>query len=258
VTPPLRSSLLVGHVMHRRLSPFGHAFRYPIYMHRLDVDELPLLDGRLRLLGVGRARPVRFRASDHLDGRDVPARAAVEALLAAHGVAGPFERIELVTNCRVLGYVFNPVSFWFCHAAGGALRAVVAEVNNTFGERHCYVLPAAGQAQPGVWRDKKVFHVSPFLSLDGTYRFEFEVGEAHLDVRIDLHRDGRPVFVSRLALDRRPLTDGALLRQLATRPLVTLQVIAAIHWEALRLWMKGAAYHPKPEYDPGAARVTRA
>jgi len=258
VTAALRSSLLVGHVMHQRLAPFGHGFRYPTYMHAFDVDELPLLDGRLRLLGIERDRPVRFSLRDHLDGKGGAPRAAVERLLAAHGLPGPFGRIELVTQCRVAGYVFNPVSFWLCHEVHGGLAAIVAEVNNTFGERHCYVLPAAGQDGPGVWRDKKVFHVSPFLSLDGTYRFAFAIADAHLDVRIDLHRDGHPVFVSRLALDRRPLTDRELLRQLLARPLVTVQVVAAIHWQALRLWMKGAAYHDKPAYDPESGRLTRA
>jgi DUF1365 family protein len=258
VSAPARSSLLVGHVMHQRLAPFGHGFRYPVYMHRFDVDELPGLGRRLRLLGVERRAVVRFSMRDHLDGGASDPRVGVEALLAAHGVSGPIGRIELITNCRVLGYVFNPVSFWLCHAPDGALRAIVAEVNNTFGERHCYVLPAEGQDQPGVWRDKKVFHVSPFFSLDGTYRFEFAIADAHLDIRIDLHRNGQPVFVSRLALDRQPLTDARLARLLVTRPLVTAQVIAGIHWEALKLWVKGAAYHPKPAYDPASARGTRA
>ena len=242
---------MIGHVMHRRLEPMAHGFRYGLVMYRLDLDELDALDDRLRLFGVDRARPVSFRRADHLPD--------VRTVLALHGVDDTIDRIELVTNCRVFGYVFNPVSFWLCHAPDGVLRAIVAEVNNTFGERHCYVLSADGQEQPGVWRDKKVFHVSPFFSLDGTYRFEFEVADAHLDIRIDLHRDGQPVFVSRLALDREPLTDARLARLLVVRPLVTAQVVAGIHWEALKLWLKGAAYHPKPTYDPAsAARLTRA
>jgi DUF1365 family protein len=128
----------------------------------------------------------------------------------------------------------------------------VCEVNNTFGQRHVYVLPAdEGQS---VWHEKKVFHVSPFFTLDGTYRFEFHVGREHLEARIDLYRGGEAQFVSRLSLDRRPLTDASLLRMLVGYPLLTLRVIAAIHWQALRLWWKGAVYHPVPAYAPETAR----
>lgn len=252
-----RSALLVGGVMHHRLEPFAHGFRYPIYMHLLDLDELSALDGGLGLFGVNRARPVSFHERDHLGSAGAGLRAAVEARLAAEGVTAPVARIALVTQCRVFGYVFNPVSFYFCYGTDGGLVAVVAEVHNTFGEQHCYVLPAgegesAGHAR--VWRDKKTFHVSPFLTLDGTYRFQFDIADDHLDVRIDLHRAGRPVFVSRLALDHRPLTDRALAGVLVRYPLMTARVIAAIHWQALWLWLKGAVYHPKPAYDPEWAR----
>jgi DUF1365 family protein len=251
VSPAYRSSLLVGRVMHHRLGPFDHGFRYPIYLHRFDLDELPRLDRELRLFGVNRARPVSFRHGDHLGTPGSGVRANVE---------GPIGRIELVTQCRVFGYVFNPVSFFFCYGEDDTLKAVVAEVHNTFGERHCYVLPAEagiarGSRAARVWRDKKAFHVSPFLTLDGTYRFQFEISDEHLDVRIDLHRAGRPVFVSRLALDRRPLTDRTLAGVLARYPLMTLRVIVAIHWQALWIWLKGAAYIPKPTYDPDEART---
>jgi DUF1365 family protein len=132
--------------------------------------------------------------------------------------------------------------------------AIVCEVHNTFGESHTYVLPV----DPGtdVWREKKVFHVSPFFTLDGTYCFRFDVSAEHLDARIDLLRDGAPQFVSRLSLDRRPLSDRSLAGALLRYPLVTAKVVAAIHWEALRLWWKGATYHPKPAYDPESARRT--
>ncbi|MGE0042000.1 MAG: DUF1365 domain-containing protein [Vicinamibacterales bacterium] len=269
--PPagFRSSLLAGAVMHQRLAPWPHGFRYRVSMLRLDLDELPALDAGLRLFGVNRARPAAFHESDHLGDPSEPLRARVERFARAGGVTAPLGRIELVTQARVFGFVFNPVSFYLCHDRAGALAAIVAEVNNTFGERHCYLLPASSgrAAAPGapgagagarVWQDKKVFHVSPFFTLDGTYRFQFAIAEAHLDIRIDLYRGGAPVFVSRLSLDRRPLTDRALLGLLARRPWSTVQVVAAIHWQALRLWLKGAAYHPKPAYDPESARRTEA
>lgn len=235
---------MVGHVMHQRVGELAHGFRYGLVMYRLALDELDALDRELRLFGVDRRRPVSFRRSDHL--------ADVRAVLAAHGVTSAISRVELVTNCRVFGYVFNPVSFFFCYGDDEALAAIVCEVNNTFGERHVYVLPVA-DAGPD-WREKKVFHVSPFFTLDGTYRFRFDVSADHLEARIDLHRGGALQFASRLSLDRRPLTDAGVAAALARYPMVTAKVIAAIHWEALRLWWKGAAYHPKPAYDPESAR----
>lgn len=230
--------------MHRRLAPFPHAFRYGLVMYRLDLDELDALDGRLRLFGVDRARPVSFHRADHLPD--------VRALVRAHGVEAPIRRVELVTNCRVFGYVFNPVSFFFCYGDAGRLLAIACEVHNTFGESHTYVLTEP--AVPGRWLEKKAFHVSPFFTLDGTYRFQFEVSDDRLSVGIDLYRGGIAQFVSRLDLVPRPLTDGQVLRALLAYPFVTLKVMGAIHWEALRLWWKGATYHPKPAYDPESAR----
>lgn len=237
---------MTGQVMHHRLQPWGHGFRYRLALFRLDLDELLRLSRALRLLGVERARPLTYRAADHLSTDDVRARVRTA------GVTAPVTRLELVTSLRIFGYVFNPVSFFFCYGTDEALLAVVCEVNNTFGQRHVYVLPAdEGQS---VWHEKKVFHVSPFFSLDGTYRFEFHVGREHLEARIDLYRGGEAQFVSRLSLDRRPLTDASLLRMLVGYPLLTLRVIAAIHWQALRLWWKGAVYHPVPAYAPETAR----
>ena len=237
---------MTGQVMHHRLQPWGHGFRYRLALFRLDLDELPRLSRALRLLAVERARPLTYRAADHLSTDDVRARVRTA------GVTAPVTRMELVTSLRIFGYVFNPVSFFFCYGTDEALLAVVCEVNNTFGQRHVYVLPAdEGQS---VWHEKKVFHVSPFFTLDGTYRFEFHVGREHLEARIDLYRGGEAQFVSRLSLDRRPLTDASLLRMLVGYPLLTLRVIAAIHWQALRLWWKGAVYHPVPAYAPETAR----
>jgi len=230
--------------MHRRLGAVSHGFRYGLVMYRLDLDELDALDRGLRWFGVERARPVGFYRGDHLpDAR---------ACLRAHGVTGEVARIELVTNCRVFGYVFNPVSFFLCYDPNEVLVAVVCEVHNTFGEAHVYVVPAASGA--AAWPEKKVFHVSPFFTLDGTYQFRFTVSPQHFEARIDLHRDGTPCFVSRLSLDRRPLTDAGIAWALVRYPFVTAKVMAAIHWEALRLWWKGATYHEKPAYEPESAR----
>jgi DUF1365 family protein len=237
---------MAGTVMHHRLTPFPHGFRYGVSMYRLDLDELSTLNDRLRLFGVDRWRPVSFHRADHL--------ADVRARVRAHGVVDPIVRVELVTGCRVFGYVFNPVSFFFCYADGDRLAAILCEVNNTFGESHTYVLTA--QSGAGEWRSKKVFHVSPFFTLDGTYRFRVAVSETHLDAHIDLYRGGSPQFVSHLRLNRRPLTDREVLRSLVRYPLMPLKIVAAIHWEALRLWWKGARYHAKPACDPESAQQT--
>ncbi|MDP2389278.1 MAG: DUF1365 domain-containing protein, partial [Acidobacteriota bacterium] len=246
-----RSSLLVGRVMHERLSPQRHGFRYRLYMHRLVLDELPALAGRLGLLGINRPRPSAFFEADHLAAAPGTLRQRVETVLREHGITRTIGDIELVTQCRVFGYVFNPVSFFFCYGQDDSLAAVIAEVTNTFGESHAYVLTPNLEIATA----KKVFHVSPFMTLDGTYRFAFDISQAHLDVRIDLYRQGTPIFVSRLSLDRRPLTDRGLALALVRYPLVTLAVIGRIHWQALRLWWKGATYYPKPPLDPDAART---
>jgi DUF1365 family protein len=237
---------MVGQVMHHRLRPLAHGFRYRLAMYRLDLAELDTINARLRLFGVDRTKPVSFWRADHATD--------VRAQLAAGGIADIIERVEVVANCRIFGYVFNPVSFFFCYATGDQMVAIVVEVNNTFGETHTYVLRC--DAQPVDRQAKKVFHVSPFFTLDGTYRFRFDVTPHHLDACIDLYRGGQPLFVSRLSLDRRPLTDRSVAAALLRYPLVTAKIIAAIHWEALRLWWKGVPVQHKPAYDPETARRT--
>ncbi|MGD9903410.1 MAG: DUF1365 domain-containing protein [Vicinamibacterales bacterium] len=261
------SRLLVGRVAHSRLVPRPHAFAYRVWLLDLDLDELEELDRTSWLAGTRRWKPLRLDARDHLGATSAGGaaaatagrlRAAALAALAAAGVTAPVDRMSLVAHARTFGHVFNPVSFVVCrHAGDGAPISVIADVHNTFGERHAYVLPAAGADGPGRWTAKKVFHVSPFFTLDGTYRFALRFAADAVDARIDLHRDGRPVFVSHLALAARPLTDAELGRALLFRPLMTLRVVAAIHWEALGLWRKRLPYHAKPPYDPRAASVTR-
>ncbi len=258
------SAVLVGRVSHSRLTPRAHAFAYDLFMLRLDLAEVTGLDQRLRLFGTRWWKAVRFEPTDFMGlarmrapiaARVTALRAAVLDALVTHGVSTPVGRIDLVAHGRIAGYVFNPVSFFVCYRADdGALAGVVADVHNTFGERHAYVLPADRAEASGAWSQKKVFHVSPFFTLDGTYRFQMAFADDGVDIHIDLHTDGRPVFVSRLVLAARPLTDGALLRMLTRFPAMTARVIGAIHWEALRLWRKGLPYLSKPAYDPARAR----
>jgi DUF1365 family protein len=248
----MRSRLASGFVHHRRVEGPAHGFRYGVFMTLLDLDELPELDRRLAVFGHRRARPVRFADADHFDGSPRGVREALERAVRAEGHAMPGGRVEVLTNCRVLGYVFNPVSFFYCYDPSGRLALVVAEVNNTFGDRHAYVLPVEGGYE---WRRKKLMHVSPFTRPDaGTYAFALPPPGPRVEASIDLTRGGSTVVATRLSLEGRPLDDRAILSAFVRYPFQTLKVIGAIHYEALRLWSKGAPFWPRPPYDPAAAR----
>ncbi len=257
-------ALLTGRVSHSRLRPRAHAFAYRLFMLRLDLDQVAALDHTHRLIGVTRRRLLRFEPGDFMGvRRDLPAPARLVALrqavveaLVAHGVQASVVRIEAIAHARTAGYQFNPVSFFCAYDAAGALLGVVADVHNTFGERHAYVLTAAAATAAGHWAEKKVFHVSPFFTLDGSYRFALDLAPDAIDIRIDLLDGGQPVFVSRLALTASPLTDRALAGALLRFQAMTVRVIGAIHWEALRLWRRGLPYLSKPAYDPATARAT--
>jgi DUF1365 family protein len=243
------SSLCVGSLMHHRIEAPEHRFAYPLYMLLLDLDELPELDRRLRLFGYNRPRPLGFRDGDHLGRGAGRLRDKVEAFLQGQGIAPPGGRILLLTHPRVFGYVFNPVSFYYCYDPEGRLVARVAEVSNTFGDSHSYAGPGS------TWGDKKVMHVSPFFSMAGSYLWDLPAPDRErVEARVDLTREGRTLLKARLTLRPEPLTDRALARALVRYPFMTLKVMAAIHFEALRLWWKGAPVFPDPTYDPESAR----
>lgn len=240
---------MTGHVMHRRLAPMTHGFRYGLVMYRLDLDELDRLDDRLRLFGVDRARPVSFRRADHL--------ANVMAVLAAHGVGVAIDRVELVTNCRVFGYVFNPVSFFLDYDARGALTSVIAEVNNTYGGRFRYVLgPAQRIAQPGErvgFRHVRELFVSPFLHGPATYDFWFDAAldAGTLAIEMHVHHDDQRLLTARMTGARALLSDRTLLAAALRYPLMSAQVIGLIHYEAVKLRLAGAPYRrPARDHRP--------
>jgi uncharacterized protein len=248
-----RSALYEGSVTHRRVLAPAHAFRYRALLTLLDLDEIEALEGRLRLFGRAKARPLRFRDEDHLAGSAAGVRRDLEDAVRREGLPLPGGRVELLTSGRILGHVFNPVSFFYCYDADLRLRLVVAEVNNTFGDRHAYVLPVEGGSFE--WARKKLLHVSPFTRPDaGTYRFALPPPGERAEAVIDLVRGGRTVIATRLSLERREIDDRAIASALLRFPLHNLKVVAAIHWEALRLWAKGAPFWPQPPYDPAAAR----
>jgi DUF1365 family protein len=233
--------------MHARRAPVEHVFRYPVYMTLLDLDELDALDRTLPLFGWNRRAPTSFHDRDHLDVRAHLGAAGVEL-----GVDG---RIEVLTNLRVLGHVFNPVSFWWCRRGDGTLACVVAEVNNTFGDRLPYVLlPAeAGDesADRLVWETDKRLHVSPFMPMNQAYTWWISDPGPRLAVRMDVHQEGLPDFRATLVARRVPLTAASLRAILVRYPLMPATVLARIHWQAARLRLKRVPFHRRPSFVPG-------
>lgn len=235
--------------MHRRLSPRANEFNYRAFF--LCVPLSSVEDGSLsEHIAVDRPGLAGFRTADHGDRKGGGLGRWARETLARHGLGGDVAEIRLVCMPRILGYVFNPVSFWLCEDGDGGLRAVLCEVNNTFGETHCYVC-AHADGRPIRRGDpleaRKEFHVSPFLERSGTYRFRFSRRDGRLAIRIDHHDgQGRPVLQTSIAGTLSPLTKGALRRALLRHPLLTLRVTWLIHWQALRLLARGMRHIPKP------------
>ena len=240
--------LYTTRVMHRRLVAPLHRFVYRLFYLLLDIDRLDELDRGLRLFSRNRFNLVAFHDRDHGNGERGGLRGWAEALLAASGVRLDGGRIRLLCLPRVLGFAFNPLAIWYCQHRDGSLRAIIAEVRNTFGEKHCYVLASGGRplTYEGPHAKDKCFHVSPFLDLVGQYQFRFAEPAGSLRVLIHETREGTPILGATLAGERRALGDGALLRQVARMPWMALKVVAGIHWEALKLWLRGARFHRKP------------
>ena len=236
--------------MHRRRAPVVHTFRYRLAVFALDLDELDELARTRRLFGVNRGNLVSFFDRDHMDGRAGSTKDKALAFLRAHGVGLDGGRIVLLTQCRMFHYVFNPVSFYYCHHADGTLRAVIAEVNSTFGERHLYLLadgnrlPAAGDRRRHL--AAKVMHVSPFISMDAAYEFRLAPMTDRLSVFMAEREHGQPFFDAHLWGRRVELTTRRLAWLVVRYPLLTVQIIAAIHWQALRLYRKGVPVYQQP------------
>jgi DUF1365 family protein len=242
----MNSALYTGTVMHARTTPKANVFRYRVCCYLLDLDELPALDRRVRFFGWNRRSIVSLHDRDHLD---------VRAYLARHGITA--DRILLLTNLRVLGYVFNPVSFFYCYA-GGELVCIVAEVSNTFGERLPYLLSRDNRVEGErrlSYRHEKQLHVSPFFGLDQTYQWWFSEPGETVSVRIDVLEDGARPFLATLTGRREPLTSRTLARALVRFPLMPLQVIGLIHLQAARLWLKRVPFFRKPPFIPGEGSV---
>jgi hypothetical protein len=251
--------------MHQRFVPRGHRFDYGMFLLSLDLDELETWHRRLRFFSHNRWNLCEFRDTDHLvafaDHGRGGLKDQVRAWLATEGVILPDDaRIQLVTLPRVLGYIFAPASFYFCHAADGSPIGAITEVQNTFGELKPYFIPPDPDRVDRFHRlVPKHYYVSPFSGLDLAFDFKLRTPGNLLELHInDLDTSkGETVLVSTLSGKRFPLTDGQLLRLTATYPLVTLRVITLIHWHALKLWWKRVPWHRKsdhPELQKGVFR----
>jgi hypothetical protein len=256
IFPPPASavSLVPGTVMHARMKPKPHRFSYKVFNLLIDLDRLTEAGRASRLFSIGRRFNLAgFRESDHGDGK-TPLRSHVERLLRPAGVDISGGRVLLLCYPRILGFVFNPISVYFCYDADDALAAVIYEVRNTFGEMHTYVAPvAAGElSEAGLRQSRaKLFYVSPFLDMALRYHFRLLPPGDAVRVRI-LETDAEgPILAASFAGTREDLTTSGLLAQCLAIPFMTLKVVAGIHWEALKLWLKGVGLRARPA-PPGA------
>jgi len=251
------ADLYVGQTTHVRFKPQPHKFRYSVFQLLIDIDRLEDAFKGLRTMGVGRFGLFSFDVRDHGARDGQPLRTWVKAQLAAAKVSASAEQIRLLCFPRILGFVFNPLSIFFVYDADERLEAVIYEVNNTFGQTHAYVTPADGEGDQQQEVDK-AFFVSPFYGVEGGYRFRLSPPAKTFDLVICKQVGGETDFVATLSARRRALTDGALMRLFFAMPLMTLGVVAAIHWEALRLWLKGAHFYSRPRGPRASASVGRA
>ncbi|ESQ80065.1 DUF1365 domain-containing protein [Asticcacaulis sp. YBE204] len=249
-------ALYAGPVMHHRFAPRVHHLEYSIFQILLDLDTLDQTIKPLKALGLNRFNWLGFYERDHgpvKGDTTAPLRERIIALLAPQGLYKATDKLFLLAMPRVLGFVFNPIALYFVQKAEGDLRAIVYQVNNTFGDRHCYVLPVRDDKRIRQAADKRL-HVSPFMDMDMAYRFDVTPPEDRFSLHIQLEQvtgDRRDkMLTATFRAKREPLTDRVLMRYFFAMPLMTLKVVWGIHWEALKLWLKGLKYRPGPKQTP--------
>lgn len=258
-TAPHQVQLCFGKVRHLRLKPARNAFSYGVYYLRLPLRTLAAGDFDHPCLSRNRFNLLSFHDRDYGDGKQAPLT-WIDGLLRAEGIHDAQGEIWLQTFPRVFGYAFNPISFWFCHRTDGALRAVLCEVRNTFGERHCYLLEGvAGISIPygAELRAKKIFHVSPFCRVEGVYRFRFMRTERRspqqdyecTTARIEYDDAGGPLLLTSVSGSTPaglPISHAAVAKAMLAYPMMTFGVILKIHWQAVKLWCKRVPFFSKP------------
>lgn len=255
----LRSALYIGTVVHRRLRPRAHRLRYHTFWLLIDLDEVARLARGLRLFAHNRFNALSFYDADHGDCSGAALRGQVESHLRAAGIETAGGPIRLLCMPRMFGYVFNPLSIYFCYRSDKSLAALLYEIRNTFGERHSYLIPVSHGAGPVIAQHcQKLFYVSPFMDMDVSYAFRVAVPGESVSVVVEATgKDGR-ILMAALSGRRVALTDAALLRALVAHPALTLKVIAAIHWHALRMLLKGFTLRPRPSPPKSAVTIVSA
>lgn len=248
----MSSALYVGTVVHQRFKPRGHKLRYQLAQMLFDLDDMPAS----RLFSRNRFNLISFRDSDHLDGSDVPLRSQVELMLASAGLTPDGGAIRLLCMPRVLGHVFNPISVFFCYRRDESLMALLYEVNNTFGQRHSYLIPVEDPQAATIHQHcDKAFYVSPFMRMDMTYGFR--VVPPGQTTAVVVHGDdteGRVITASFVGR-RQAISDRALASMLLRHGLLSMKVLGAIHWEAAKLWLKGLRLQPRPPAPDHAVTI---
>lgn len=254
--PRAAASLYPGKVMHARLQPFVHRFTYRVFSLLIDIDRLDEADRQSMLFSVNRAGIVSFHESDHTGDKSVSLRSHVDRLLAGAGMKEHAANVRLLCYPRIFGYVFNPLSVYFCEGESGELIALIYEVRNTFGERHTYVVPVRdGDISPAGVRQtrRKIFHVSPFIEMGARYHFRILPPGSKVRLRIHETKDGEPLLAATFSGERLTLDFAGTAHCLLKIPFMTWKIMAAIHWEALKLWLKGARFNHSP---PAPAAVS--
>ena len=248
--PPKAAGVLYpGEVMHARLKPLGHRFVYTVFSLLVDIDRLAEIGRMTWLLKVNRRGLSSFHESDHVERQGETLRGFADRLLAAAGLEKPAARILLLAYPRIFGYVFNPISVYFCYDDAGALVALIYAVRNTFGERHAYVAPIepGDLSQAGVQQTRtKIFHVSPFIDMGARYHFHIMPPGKVVRLRIHETQSGEALLSATFAGKAQPLGTAQLAACLLKFPLMTWKIVAGIHWEALKLWFKGARFRSSP------------
>jgi uncharacterized protein len=242
------AAMYVGNVMHARLKPVGHRFNYRVMSLLIDLGRLEAADRQTPLFGVNRRALYSFHEVDHGPRDGSSLREYAQRCAAEHGLNLAGGRVLLLCYPRLLGYAFNPLSVYFCYQASGHLALIIYEVRNTFGDIHAYVVPVkSGDVSPAGIRQAqdKCFYVSPFVEMEMRYHFRLVTPKERVKLRI-LETDSEgPLLSATFSGTRCPLTTRKLLRSLFALPLVTIKVVTAIHWEALRLWLKGVRLVPR-------------